>query len=249
MSDAESIVIRTLRERISADSRRARFLATMVPPVPPPTTKILIAFSYPKLITRMSWYLGATTCPARSVLLGLADLDVPDPVDLFIAEDLVADLVDPLRHIGAGTFVGRQQFEGISHAALLHVGDEFHQRPGAEGIACVDNLGITQNRTPENKRFNSPSAQSVSICPPSASLRKRVSQVAGPISASKSSCVTFMMSIAIEHGSNLASPNSTACWNSTLKDGTPFSFAISAPSSPSTGAAAGGPGAGGGRAV
>ena len=75
----------------------------MVPPVPPPTIKILIAFSFQ--VTRHVPG-GRLRRATANVLFRLANLDVPNLIHLFTADHFVPDLVDPPGTSEAVPFVG-----------------------------------------------------------------------------------------------------------------------------------------------
>src|SRR5450755_3573640 len=96
-SDAVTIVILALPDLSSGVSRRARLLARIVPPIPPPMIRIFIA--PPHVCTN-----------ERKLSLRLLDRDVPDPGFLARAEKAVADLFHPFRDVIDGSLVGRQHF-------------------------------------------------------------------------------------------------------------------------------------------
>src|SRR5689334_22847797 len=97
-SDAVTIVIFALPDLSSGWSLRARLLARIVPPMPPPTIRIFIAPpSLACLDTRMDgsdpYANPALWIAMRS--FRLLDLDVPHAGLLARSDELVADLPDP----------------------------------------------------------------------------------------------------------------------------------------------------------
>src|SRR5512142_2260339 len=124
------MVIRALPDLSSGAGRRARLLARMVPPMPPPTIKIFIARS-----------------PSCSVIglassLGLADVDVPNARFLPRAEQVVPDLADPFRDVVRRALVGGEHLELVTDLRHLHPGDQFHQGARTEAPARIDHLPV-----------------------------------------------------------------------------------------------------------
>src|SRR6185437_11459908 len=143
LSEAESKVIRTLPARISLASRRARLLPRIVPPVPPPTIRICI--DLPRAA------IGA----AES--LRFTYHDVPHAIYLSGAHHLVTNFLDPFRNVICRSLVRREHFEFIADPDEFHVGNEFHQRAGAERVARIQYLPLWHKtgspiREPASKR-------------------------------------------------------------------------------------------------
>src|SRR5512142_311543 len=124
------MVIRALPDLSSGARRRARLLARMVPPMPPPTIKIFIACS------------PSCSVIALASSLGLADVDVPNALFLARAEQVVPDLADPFRDVVRRALVGGEHLELVTDLRHLHPGDQFHQGARAEASARVDHLPL-----------------------------------------------------------------------------------------------------------
>src|SRR5450759_4325489 len=136
LSDAVSIVILTLPDLSSGVSRRARLLARIVPPIPPPMIRI---FMFTPFVSAYELMLS----------LQLLDCNVPYARFLARAQVLVPDLFYPLRNVGDRALVGRQDFHLVTNLCHLDPADQLHQRPRAEAASGINHLSFG-HRSPQN---------------------------------------------------------------------------------------------------
>src|ERR1700694_288269 len=100
---------------------RARRLATMVPPTPPPT-----------IIT--CWGI---TLPPSSTLVGFPRDKAGVPLLWERSNKFVFGLLYPGRDIFGGARVAGEHGQHAAHRQRLHAANKLHERPGAEAAARI----------------------------------------------------------------------------------------------------------------
>src|SRR6266566_5820599 len=101
---------------------RARRLATMVPPTPPPTI-------------RTCWGI---TMPPSSTLVGFPRDEAGVPLLRERSNKFVFGLLYPGRDVFGGTRVAGEHGQHTADRQRLHPPDKFHQWPGAEAAARIN---------------------------------------------------------------------------------------------------------------